>query len=221
MSIFAGVPLLLWGFTFSGCLQALIKRSFGTKFMCVVLHVWVCVCVCVCVWACLCLSVPRLPRLKAVVVKPIHYASLYTETGLFSLPVLREGNTFIAACVNPLSVIAKQDVFAAPTLTFESRRVVILELSPALFPVSLALSLLLKMSCHRLSLPFPVVVVFSCFAGPTAGVSMLSTPVSSTTSWKSASCQDDFIMSQSVLCLILSSHSFHHALRCCKSTQPV
>lgn len=83
------------------------------------------------------------------------------------LSASREGNTFIAACVNPLLIITEQDVWVVPTWTFKSRGVAILELSSlALFPVFLALCLFLKMSCHHLSLPFPVVVCFLVLLDP-------------------------------------------------------
>lgn len=109
---------------------------------------------------------------------------LIQRKGCF-LSELRKGNTFIAACVNPPSVITKQGVLVVPTSPLKSRRVAILELSClALFPVSRTLSLFLKLSYRHLSLPFSCCGVFSCFAGPTAGASMLSTPKSPTTSWK-------------------------------------
>ena len=89
---------------------------------------------------------------------------LFIQREVCFLSALREGNTFTAACVI-LSVITKQDVLVEPTVT--SRGGVILELSSiALFPVSLTLSLFLKMSCHHLSLPFPVVVCFLVLLDP-------------------------------------------------------
>ena len=63
-----------------------------------------------------------LPRLKAAVVKPIHYASLYTEKGLFSLCV--EGGKHLRCRLCESS----HKTLVVLTLIFKSRGVAILEL---------------------------------------------------------------------------------------------
>lgn len=81
MSIFAGVLLSLRGFTFSGCLPALIKGSSGTKFGLCGSVLFLC-----CAGACVCVSLT--PEAKRSIGE-----TLYKDEGLFLLR-LREGSTF-------------------------------------------------------------------------------------------------------------------------------
>lgn len=144
---------------------------------------------------------------------------LFIQREVCFLSALKEGNTFTAACVI-LSVITKQDVLVEPTVTF--RGDAILELSSiALFPVSLTLFISQNV-LPSFVFAFSCCGVFSCFAGPTAGVSMLSTPKSSTTSWKqqavrmTSSCHKVFYVSVRALTLstLLSTTASQHSLFC-------
>lgn len=221
MSIFAGVPLWLWGFTLSGCLQTPIKRAFGTKFnLCeCVLFCLLCLHACVfgpaCVWVLL-----WLPRLKALVMKPIHYASLHTEKGLFSLWVEEGKHLHCCLCESSLSN-CKTRCIGSANLTSQIWK------SSHLGTFSSCL-----ISCLSDSLYFSNFLTIICLCLFLLWCAFL---FRWTHCWslhveyskelyhimETASCQDDFIMSQSVLCLTPSSHSFHASLHHCKSTQPV
>ncbi len=101
-----------------------------------------------------------LPRLKAVVMKPIHYASLHTEKGLFSLCVEEGKHLHCRLCESSLGNHKTRRISSA---NFTSQIWTSSHLgtffSWLYFPF-LWLSLFYKLSYHHLSLPFPVVVCF-------------------------------------------------------------
>lgn len=217
MSIFAGVPLWLWGFTFSVCLQALIKRYFGTKWTCVNVC-WSACCACMCVFGPACVW---LPGLKAVVAKPIHYASLYAEKGLFSLWVNEGKHLHCRLCESSISNY-KTRIISSTNFTFQLWNSSHLNFLFLLYFLSLWLCLYFSTFLPSSVFAFSCCGVFSCFAGPTARVSKLSTPKCSTTSWKqqavrmTSSCHKVFYVSLWVLTLsiLLSTTASQHSLFC-------
>lgn len=178
-----------------------------------------CACTCVfgpaCVWVLL-----WLPRVKTQWWNPSIMHLFIQRKDCFLLE-LRKGNTSI---VNPLSVITKQELLVALTLPFKSRRVAntLLPLWTVFSCFSSCLSDSLFIS--QTFLPSSL-FAFTCCVFLFCWTRCWSLHVEYSKElyhiMERASCQDDFIMSQSVLCLTVSSHSFHASLCHSKSMQPV
>lgn len=211
MSIFAGVPLWWTGFTFSGCplcppffKKNLSRHKLQLVFICVfLLRLRLRVCVCV-LW---------FLRLQTVWVKTTVMHLFVQRQDCFSLSWGR-GNTLSAARVNPFAVIAKQDIFCCANSNDWLLRSSHLGnfLSCFTFHFSYPVFIPPNFSCHPPSLAFPVVVCFLVWLNPLPESPYWALQKAWPHHGNSESCQDDFIMSQSVLCLAVSSHSFHTSL---------
>lgn len=173
MSIFAGVPLWLWGFTFSVCLRALIKRSFGTKLDLCECVLFCMLCLHVCVWACLRLSVALTPEAKSGggETHPL-CISLYRERIVLSLWVGEGRHLHGRLCESSLSNYKTRRVSSSTNFTFQTLKsshhaaAATWHFLLLLYFLFLWLAFISQLSSHHLSLPFPDVVCFLVLLDP-------------------------------------------------------